>query len=585
MSPSTPRQSDALLFLCLSFLNRLSVVRFLLLSFVLSSCCANTLDLPCSTHVDVPSSGHLRAPLVSCLSVASTMSSPAKTTPAQVTGPSGSRTVTLGGRTLAIRPQARVDADLVSSGIIHKKEERKKLDEAKRTELLNAATKARPPKFAYLSLTLEDPDKLEATYDLGMMVDRMRASHTEYDMHDVMTLVVCDDAANSNPTEQINLYENYATVTAEQAALSNQFYHRWAAEETIRENLAMTYKYFHNNVEPDLFGKVIETYRSYPVDQQGGPLFFVLMMNQLLSNTESAALHLQKRLKDLSLATIPGENVSKAVSLARGAIDRLQSISKVPDDVVMILLRIFQTSSVDEFNNVFKLLETQRALPGVLNNAALGLVAIQPADVFRVAEQQYRVLQEAGDWTGVSTKANSSVFTASGSSGSASTGIVCWNCGGSHHLRDCKKPLDRERVKKSKAQFARQARAAKSGSNTGNASTDTKSGSSPPGQGRWRKPEPHENNRRVINGKEHEYDTVRRRWNKVRANTASVPPPATAPAQPATQPAAVVPAASSTPIAATAAVPPASATQSTDAKRRAAFANAVKSINNMAAFL
>jgi hypothetical protein len=50
-----------------------------------------------------------------------------------------------------------------------------------------------------------------------------------------------------------------------------------------------------------------------PIDL-GGPLFFRIMLHQLVSNTEDAGRALLLCLKNLLISDIPGENVEKAVS-------------------------------------------------------------------------------------------------------------------------------------------------------------------------------------------------------------------------------------------------------------------------------
>jgi hypothetical protein len=121
----------------------------------------------------------------------------------------------------------------------------------------------------------------------------------------------------------------------------------------------LTYTFFQNNVTGDLLLKVSETYDKYPCSEHGGPLFFILMLNQLLVDTEEAAASLQKCVKDFKISNIEGKKVRKVVSLLRGAVTRLTYIKKVPKDFPKILLQVMQTSSVDSFNENFHLLEKQ----------------------------------------------------------------------------------------------------------------------------------------------------------------------------------------------------------------------------------
>jgi hypothetical protein len=60
---------------------------------------------------------------------------------------------------------------------------------------------------------------------------------------------------------------------------------------------AQALDYMKNNVTENLWNKVLEKYKPFQEKQKGGPLFFKLMMNQLLSNTESAAKALVERVE------------------------------------------------------------------------------------------------------------------------------------------------------------------------------------------------------------------------------------------------------------------------------------------------
>jgi hypothetical protein len=69
----------------------------------------------------------------------------------------------------------------------------------------------------------------------------------------------------------------------------------------FEENLFVTYDFFQNNVADDLFLKVSKTYNQYPCSECGGPLFFILMLNQLLADTEEATASFQKCVKEFKI--------------------------------------------------------------------------------------------------------------------------------------------------------------------------------------------------------------------------------------------------------------------------------------------
>jgi hypothetical protein len=90
--------------------------------------------------------------------------------------------------------------------------------------------------------------------------------------------------------------------------------------------------------------------------------FLKLMMNQLLSNTESAAKALVERVEKYNIGNIHGDEVMKVTSQIASWINRLKQIGKLPRDMTITFLTIMQTSSVDEFNKVFAAIEGQKTL-------------------------------------------------------------------------------------------------------------------------------------------------------------------------------------------------------------------------------
>jgi hypothetical protein len=109
----------------------------------------------------------------------------------------------------------------------------------------------------------------------------------------------------------------------------------------FKQNLKLTHDFFQNNVSNNLSMKISETYKTFAVGEQGGPLFFVLMMNHLLSDTEEADISLNNCVvKKFDIKTVKGENIFRVVSLLRGAVKRLQHINKMPEDIVRTLLNV-----------------------------------------------------------------------------------------------------------------------------------------------------------------------------------------------------------------------------------------------------
>ena len=74
------------------------------------------------------------------------------------------------------------------------------------------------------------------------------------------------------------------------------------------------------------------------------------MMDILQNNSDEAAQYLVKTVKNVKLTDYPGENVSKVVSLIRGATNRLKNLenkdgkSEMPPDFPSDIIKIFRAS-------------------------------------------------------------------------------------------------------------------------------------------------------------------------------------------------------------------------------------------------
>jgi hypothetical protein len=85
------------------------------------------------------------------------------------------------------------------------------------------------------------------------------------------------------------------------------------SEPYFIQNLKLTYCFFQNNVLDDLSMKISETYKTFKADEQRGPLFFILMMNHLLSDTQEAAI------TSVSLCRTRLHLLKSSISTARSA--------------------------------------------------------------------------------------------------------------------------------------------------------------------------------------------------------------------------------------------------------------------------
>ena len=402
-----------------------------------------------------------------------------------------------------------------------------------------------------MDLKIEDPDKLEDTYDLEMSLNKTRAHFEKYDMLDVFTIVKqANDPAAYRFT---NLFEAYASLTLKEITDSNEWYATMTEDPHghFTEDLRLTEQYLVNNSEDDLVMKVNETYMRYQVQEHGGPLFFKIMMDVLQTNSEEAAEYLVTTIKNVKVSNFDGESIPRVVSLIRGAVKRLTNLKTrsgtdaLPNDFVDTLIEIFQTSTVAEFNETFAHYSKAEKIK-MFQMATYRKPTIE--QVLNFAELEYRNLYSTNKWTGINTKADQSTFVAyfltqlrpDGNPKSRSGyKTICFNCGGPHGVKDCKEQHNETRIQANKKAFWEKVKANKGDGNkkgNDNNSKKKRNGKGPGSKSKFAPPtdaEKKNQNRRTIDGVLMWYDANAKghKWKKVETggNLAVIPPAASPP--------------------------------------------------------
>jgi hypothetical protein len=240
---------------------------------------------------------------------------------------------------------------------------------------------------------------------------------------------------------------------------------RYHGQDYDLQDLQWSQELLENSCDEDLRNKIGEKLREIPSDEHGGALYYYLMIELIQVDTDNAVRSLTTKLANMNIAEMQGENVMRACSLIRGVYDRLKLVGKVPHDTIDKLMRVFQTTSVEKFNQLFLTLSY---------NKDIGLVDMKLLTVgklVKLAETKYQDLLVAGEWTRCSGPSGSTFITTSPSfvttipkkravprhvvqSGYPSVapgphdgseniheGKTCWNCGGKDHISStCSQP-------------------------------------------------------------------------------------------------------------------------------------------------
>ena len=208
-------------------------------------------------------------------------------------------------------------------------------------DLCKEAVKLILARYDFTSMNLTNERCLDDLYNMSIMIAKTKASHQQYDMCAMFTVVFpLSDGSRMLEDRSLDLYTQYDKITEEEVAASCESYNKWTAKEYYPDNLTLSFYHFENNMTHKLFDKCFECYDTYPPIKQGGPLLFVIMMKMLISSSEKATQHLKDMVKNLKIANFKGENVLRVVSLIRGAYKRLKWIKRVPDCFVGQILTV-----------------------------------------------------------------------------------------------------------------------------------------------------------------------------------------------------------------------------------------------------
>jgi hypothetical protein len=94
----------------------------------------------------------------------------------------------------------------------------------------------------------------------------------------------------------------------------------------------LTFDFFENNCTKALWEKCLKDYDEFEPEEKGGTLLFIIMMKKLQSHTDFSVQYLINSVKSLKISGFEGENVSRVVSLIRGANKRLHNVTTLPDE-------------------------------------------------------------------------------------------------------------------------------------------------------------------------------------------------------------------------------------------------------------
>jgi hypothetical protein len=306
----------------------------------------------------------------------------------------------------------RSDLQAAGMAVAVRKEDRAALSADALLKLQRASTEGMENKFFLMGNSKED--QLVQCYNLTLRVEELKHHMQKSDIISALDIFVSIIPTPLAAGTQflapfpgtLSLFDKAGEALSEAHVRSANRFKRYYGQTYDIQDLQWSQEFLENSCEEDLRVKVLERIRSITEVERGGALYYYHMIQLIQTDVERAARGLIDRLEAFKLKSLSGENIFVACSLIKGVVNKLQSIGRVPTDIDLTVLKIMQTSSLDEFNSFFTAIMHY-------NDANLG-VKKTVDEILELAETMYKRHLEPGNphpWKGTGRVGKSTFIT------------------------------------------------------------------------------------------------------------------------------------------------------------------------------
>ena len=175
--------------------------------------------------------------------------------------------------------------------------------------------------------------------------------------------------------------------------------------ESYLEDLQWVDLHLKNSMQASLRESVSSTLEhDYQPSHWGGPLTFAIMIDKCINLSEGAIDCIKEMIKRFDIKKIPGENIELVVTRFKYAFKRLENNNAITPSLVTSLFDVFQTTSVDEFNNFVSHWKNQDLLAREKDKVTYKLL-------MNKLHTLYNNILVKGDWNGTAdTKQGGAAF-------------------------------------------------------------------------------------------------------------------------------------------------------------------------------
>jgi hypothetical protein len=243
--------------------------------------------------------------------------------------------------------------------------------------------------------------------------------------------------------ETFNLMNDFPNLTKDMVYHSTMYYQMWAVDDYVRESMSLQVQLLRNNTQPDLWNKIQDEVRSCPLLAcQTGPTYFHSALRRIHNCSESTLDLVLQKVKHLKISDYESEDIDTIVRTLNIAVTLLHHSSSsdrnyITHDFARDVLRMFQTSTIAEFNVIFA--EIERRCQVEADSKGKSVVPWPPIEeIIQLALTAFHRLSSSGHWIqGPAPAAFPATPVLGWEPGS------CFNCGKKGHgLGDCNLPHD-----------------------------------------------------------------------------------------------------------------------------------------------
>jgi hypothetical protein len=204
-----------------------------------------------------------------------------------------------------------------------------------------------------------------------------------------------------------------------------------------------SYLHFKNHANDNLYNDVNKAFLKHDKKERGGPLFFKLLVDILLSSNETSLSSLESTIKKFNIAKDGMDDIPETIkTLEAGSLTILamqddgSERSPLPEKYVVDLFKVFQTTSVPLFNDKMAALHANLDLHRLTRKEKSLNTINNLESIFEIASNYYTELFNEGVWTQATLESAESTFNVFWKN-------RCWNCKKEYcTVTQCNLPID-----------------------------------------------------------------------------------------------------------------------------------------------